>query len=130
MWWTGKAFPRTDRSPVMIPHNSGRLSRRGGRSREVARADPVTRRPPVLVPGRVQGGAVVEHPDDEPVLGVSLGGESRAYPLAILVWHFYFVIFDPAVYPMDLAWLTGDSPPTRVLERRPAPSALGPGEAP
>jgi hypothetical protein len=25
--------------------------------------------------------------DDEPVLGVSLGGESRAYPLSVLVWH-------------------------------------------
>ncbi|MGE5321597.1 MAG: cytochrome b/b6 domain-containing protein [Actinomycetota bacterium] len=30
--------------------------------------------------------------------------------LAILVWHFYFVIFDPDVYPMDSAWLTGKSP--------------------
>lgn len=27
--------------------------------------------------------------------------------LAILVWHFYGVIFDPDVYPMDTAWLTG-----------------------
>jgi formate dehydrogenase gamma subunit len=27
--------------------------------------------------------------------------------LAILVWHFYFVIFNPDVYPMNLAWLTG-----------------------
>lgn len=27
--------------------------------------------------------------------------------LAILVWHFYFVIFNPDVYPMSLAWLTG-----------------------
>jgi len=27
--------------------------------------------------------------------------------LAIVVWHFYFVIFDPDVYPMDTAWLTG-----------------------
>lgn len=27
--------------------------------------------------------------------------------LAILVWHFYTVIFDPDVYPMDPAWLTG-----------------------
>jgi cytochrome b subunit of formate dehydrogenase len=38
--------------------------------------------------------------------------------LAILVWHFYFVIFDPVVYPMDAAWLTGRSHPGRVLERR------------
>lgn len=27
--------------------------------------------------------------------------------LAIIVWHFYFVIFNPDVYPMSLAWLTG-----------------------
>jgi len=37
--------------------------------------------------------------------------------LAILVWHFYFVIFDPAVYPMDTAWLTGRAHPARDLER-------------
>lgn len=37
--------------------------------------------------------------------------------LAILVWHFYFVIFDPMVYPMDTAWLTGKSAPGRALER-------------
>jgi cytochrome b subunit of formate dehydrogenase len=30
--------------------------------------------------------------------------------LSILVWHFYSVIFDPDVYPMDMAWLTGRSP--------------------
>jgi cytochrome b subunit of formate dehydrogenase len=29
--------------------------------------------------------------------------------LAIVVWHFYFVIFDPDVYPMDTAWLSGHS---------------------
>ncbi len=27
--------------------------------------------------------------------------------LAIVVWHFYAVIFNPDVYPMNLAWLTG-----------------------
>ena len=27
--------------------------------------------------------------------------------LAILVWHVYFVIFNPDVYPMNMAWLTG-----------------------
>ena len=37
--------------------------------------------------------------------------------LAILVWHFYFVIFDPAVYPMDAAWLTGTPPFSRAEER-------------
>ena len=29
--------------------------------------------------------------------------------LAIVAWHFYSVIFDPDVYPMDTAWLTGIS---------------------
>lgn len=28
---------------------------------------------------------------------------------AIVIWHFYFVIVDPEVYPMDTAWLTGHS---------------------
>ena len=37
--------------------------------------------------------------------------------LAILVWHVYFVIFDPEVYPMDTAWLTGYS-------TRPRPKAV------
>jgi len=37
--------------------------------------------------------------------------------LAILIWHFYFVIFDPAVYPMDSAWLTGKPPFSRAEER-------------
>lgn len=27
--------------------------------------------------------------------------------LAIVVWHFYFVIFNPDVYPMSTAWLNG-----------------------
>jgi cytochrome b subunit of formate dehydrogenase len=27
--------------------------------------------------------------------------------LAIIIWHFYFVIFNPRVYPMSLVWLTG-----------------------
>ena len=37
--------------------------------------------------------------------------------LAILIWHFYFVIFDPAVYPMDTAWMTGKPPFSRAEER-------------
>ena len=36
--------------------------------------------------------------------------------LAIAVWHFYGVIFDPDVYPMDTAWLTG-----RSSRRHPSP---------
>ena len=27
--------------------------------------------------------------------------------LAIIVWHFYWVIFNPRIYPMSLVWLTG-----------------------
>jgi cytochrome b subunit of formate dehydrogenase len=36
--------------------------------------------------------------------------------LAILIWHIYYVILDPDVYPMDPAWLTGKS--TRIRRRR------------
>jgi cytochrome b subunit of formate dehydrogenase len=43
--------------------------------------------------------------------------------LSVLVWHFYFVIFDPEVYPMDTAWLTGNS-------LRPRPDEHGGEEAP
>ena len=32
--------------------------------------------------------------------------------LAVLVWHFYFVIFDPEVYPLNTALVTGYSPGT------------------
>jgi cytochrome b subunit of formate dehydrogenase len=48
--------------------------------------------------------------------------------LAILVWHFYWVIFDPAVYPMDWSWWHGRPPLTRELERVPfsAPAATVP----
>ncbi len=37
--------------------------------------------------------------------------------LSILVWHFYFVIFDPVVYPLDTTFLTGRSPLARIKER-------------
>jgi cytochrome b subunit of formate dehydrogenase len=37
--------------------------------------------------------------------------------LAIVVWHFYWVIFDPEVYPMDAAWWHGRSPDARLRER-------------
>ena len=43
--------------------------------------------------------------------------------LAIVVWHFYFVIFDPEVYPMDSAWLTGYS-------LRPRRAAAAPNQGP
>ena len=37
--------------------------------------------------------------------------------LAILIWHFYSVMLDPAVYPRDMAWLTGKPPFARAEER-------------
>ena len=43
--------------------------------------------------------------------------------LSILVWHFYFVIFDPEVYPMDTAWLTGESPRMRETHHSEGPPA-------
>jgi cytochrome b subunit of formate dehydrogenase len=36
--------------------------------------------------------------------------------LAILIWHIYYVMLDPDVYPMDPAWLTGIS--TRIRRKR------------
>jgi formate dehydrogenase gamma subunit len=36
--------------------------------------------------------------------------------LAILVWHFFFVIFHPDAYPMNWAWLTGRVPEAFVRE--------------
>lgn len=39
--------------------------------------------------------------------------------LAILVWHFYFVIFNPDVYPMNLAWLTGRMSEAELHEEHP-----------
>jgi cytochrome b subunit of formate dehydrogenase len=44
--------------------------------------------------------------------------EALLATLAIVVWHFYTVIFDPDVYPMDTAWLTGVS----VKEPEPGPA--------
>lgn len=37
--------------------------------------------------------------------------------LAIVVWHFYWVIFDPDVYPMDWTWWNGQPPAARQHER-------------
>ncbi|HUK62926.1 MAG TPA: cytochrome b/b6 domain-containing protein, partial [Dongiaceae bacterium] len=37
--------------------------------------------------------------------------------LAIVVWHFYWVVFDPDVYPMDASWWHGRPPAARVIER-------------
>jgi formate dehydrogenase gamma subunit len=39
--------------------------------------------------------------------------------LAILVWHFYFVIFNPDIYPMNLSWLTGHISEREMIEDHP-----------
>lgn len=57
--------------------------------------------------------------------------------LAILVWHFYGVIFNPQVYPMSLVWLTGylsreamrHEHPRELDEIERAPSPDEPGDA-
>ncbi len=38
---------------------------------------------------------------------------------SILIWHFYMVIFDPLVYPMDTAWLNGKVPADHYRHARP-----------
>jgi len=40
--------------------------------------------------------------------------------LSILIWHLYMVIFDPDVYPMERAWLTGRASADHVRATRPA----------
>jgi len=44
--------------------------------------------------------------------------------LAILIWHLYSVIFDPDVYPMDRAWLTGKTSADHLRHTRPAYYAM------
>jgi formate dehydrogenase gamma subunit len=39
--------------------------------------------------------------------------------LAILVWHLYFVIFNPDVYPMNTAWLDGTVSEAEMREEHP-----------
>ena len=40
--------------------------------------------------------------------------------LAIVVWHFYFVIFNPDVYPMSIAWFKGTITEEEMAEEHPA----------
>jgi cytochrome b subunit of formate dehydrogenase len=47
---------------------------------------------------------------------------------AIVVWHFYLVIFDPDVYPMDKAWLTGKAPHERKPVEEPEPTLSPAGD--
>ncbi len=39
---------------------------------------------------------------------------------SILIWHWYMVIFDPMVYPMDTAWIDGKVPADHYRHSRPA----------
>jgi cytochrome b subunit of formate dehydrogenase len=39
--------------------------------------------------------------------------------LAIVVWHLYFVIFNPDEYPMNIAWLTGRLSEREMAEEHP-----------
>ncbi len=48
--------------------------------------------------------------------------------LAIVVWHLYWVIFDPVVYPMDWTWWTGRPPAARVHERLAEDAPLSPDD--
>jgi cytochrome b subunit of formate dehydrogenase/DnaJ-class molecular chaperone len=43
--------------------------------------------------------------------------------LAILVWHFYFVIFDPDEYPMKWTWITGQPSAADQAHRKDDPHA-------
>jgi cytochrome b subunit of formate dehydrogenase len=40
--------------------------------------------------------------------------------LAIVVWHFYFVIFNPDIYPMNTSWITGELTEEEMAEEHPA----------
>jgi formate dehydrogenase gamma subunit len=45
--------------------------------------------------------------------------EALLATFSILIWHFYMVIFDPLVYPMDTAWLNGKVPADHYRHSRP-----------
>ena len=49
--------------------------------------------------------------------------------LAILVWHFYWVVFDPAEYPMNPSWLIGTKPARRAEAPEPPPKPEPPAAA-
>jgi formate dehydrogenase gamma subunit len=46
--------------------------------------------------------------------------EALLATFSILLWHFYLVIFDPMVYPMDTAWLDGKISADHYRHTRPA----------
>ena len=39
--------------------------------------------------------------------------------LAIVVWHFYYVLFNPGIYPMNTAWINGKMPEEEMAEEHP-----------
>ncbi len=39
--------------------------------------------------------------------------------LAIVVWHFYFTIFNPDIYPMNLSWIKGTITEEEMVEEHP-----------
>ena len=39
--------------------------------------------------------------------------------LAVVVWHFYYVIFNPDIYPMNAAWITGRISEEEMAEEHP-----------
>ena len=45
--------------------------------------------------------------------------EALLATLAVIVWHFYFVIFNPDIYPMNLAWLRGTITEKEMKEEHP-----------
>lgn len=45
--------------------------------------------------------------------------EASLATLAIFVWHFYFVIFRPNIYPMSTAWLTGKISEEEMADEHP-----------
>ena len=60
------------------------------------------------------------------------GGDPRAQALlatlAIVVWHFYSIIFDPDVYPLNTAFLTGKTvkkPASSTEHQKPPAPAVG-----
>jgi predicted CXXCH cytochrome family protein len=45
--------------------------------------------------------------------------EALLATLAILVWHLYYVIFNPSIYPMNTAWITGKISEEEMAEDHP-----------
>ena len=45
--------------------------------------------------------------------------EALLATFSILLWHFYMVIFDPVVYPMDTSWFNGKVPVDHYRHSRP-----------